>query len=167
LPGRPRIGVSSCLLGERVRYDGGHKRHEWLVEVVGREVEWVPVCPEIEAGFGTPREPVDLVRLADGSTGMIEKHSRRDVAARLREFARRRIDELARERLSGYVLKAGSPSCGTSVPVENGDAAPGLFAQALLTRFPDLPVADERALADPARRQTFVDEVFAYYRRTT
>ncbi|HMD37587.1 MAG TPA: DUF523 domain-containing protein [Vicinamibacterales bacterium] len=165
MTGRPRVGISSCLLGERVRYDGGHKRNDWLVDVVGRQVEWVRVCPEVEAGFGTPREPVDLVRLADGSTAMIEKYSRRDVADRLFEWARRRVEELARADLSGYVLKAGSPSCGTSVSVENGDDAPGLFAQALMARFPHLPVADERALADLAHRRSFVDRVFAYHRR--
>jgi len=97
---------------------------------------------------------------------MIEKHSRRDVADRLREFGRRRLEELARDHLSGYVLKAGSPSCGTSVSVENGEDAPGLFARALLARLPGLPVADERALADPDRRQAFVDRVFAYHQRT-
>ena len=161
---KPRVGISSCLLGERVRYDGGHKRSEWLVDVVGREVEWVPVCPEVEAGFGTPREPVDLVLVADGSTAMIGKHSRRDVAGRLIGFAECRIDELMRENLSGYVLKSGSPSCGTSVPVENGGEAPGLFARTLMARLPQLPVADERELADPVRRIAFVDRVFAHYR---
>src|SRR5204863_1845207 len=80
--------------------------------------------------------------------------------------ARHRVEELARVQLSGYVLKAGSPSCGTSVPVENGDAAPGLFARALIARLPDLPIADERALADPLRRQAFVDRVLAYHQRT-
>jgi len=163
---RPRVGISACLLGEPVRYDGGHKRNDWLVDVIGRDVEWVPVCPEVEAGLGTPREPADLVRLSDGSIAMIEKHSRRDVADRLREFGRRRLEELARDHLSGYVLKAGSPSCGTSVSVENGEDAPGLFARALLARLPGLPVADERALADPDRRQAFVDRVFAYHQRT-
>src|SRR5262249_61698453 len=106
------------------------KRHGGRVDVVGRQVEWVQVCPEVEAGFGTPREPVDLVRLADGSTAMIEKHSRRDVAGRLCDWASRRVEELARADLSGYVLKGASPSCGTSVPVENGEDAPGLFARA-------------------------------------
>jgi len=145
-----------------VRYDGGHKRNDWLADVAGREVEWVPVCPEVEAGLGTPREPVDLVLAADGSTAMIEKHSRRDVAGWLVAFADRRVDELALENLSGYVLKAGSPSCGTSVAVENGENAPGLFARRLMARLPQLPVADERELADPARRAAFLDRVFAY-----
>jgi FdhD protein len=147
-----------------VRYDGGHKRNDWLADVAGREVEWVPVCPEVEAGLGTPREPVDLVRAADGSTTMIEKHSRRDVAGRLVAFAERRVDELALENLSGYVLKSGSPSCGTSVPVENSENAPGLFARRLMARLPQLPVADERELADPARRTEFLDRVFAHHR---
>ena len=164
---RPRVGISACLLGERARYDGGHKRNDWLVDVIGREVEWVPVCPEVEAGLPTPREPADLVRLPGGSIAMIEKHSRRDVADRIREFGRRRLEELARENLSGYVLKAGSPSCGMSVSVGSDDDAPGLFARALMARFPALPVAEERALADPTGRQAFVDRVFAYHRRMT
>src|SRR5262249_50164309 len=85
-------------------------------------------------------------------------------AGRLCDWASRRVEELASADLSGYVLKAASPSCGTSVPVENGEDAPGLFARALIARFPDLPVADERALADPAGRQAFVDRVLAYRR---
>jgi uncharacterized protein YbbK (DUF523 family) len=155
---KPRVGISSCLLGERVRYDGGHKRDAWLVDVLGRDVEWVPVCPEIEAGFGTPREPVDLMRGADGVRRLIAVRTNRDVTAPMRRFIERRIEELAAARLSGYVLKAGSPSCGLD------DVDPGLFAEALLARFPDLPIEDERRLADPERRRQFVDRVFAYYR---
>lgn len=154
---KPRVGISSCLLGERVRYDGGHKRDAWLVDVLGADVEWVPVCPEVEAGFGTPREPVDMVRRADGVRLLMAVHTNRDLTAPMRRFIERRIEELAVARLSGYVLKAGSPSCGL-------DEEPGLFAEALLTRFPDLPIEDERRLADPERRRQFVARVFAYHR---
>ena len=156
---RPRIGISSCLLGDRVRYDGGHKRNDWLVDVIGREVDWVPVCPEVEAGFGTPREPMDLVKTPAGAIVLITKHTQRDVTGQLASFVPGRVEELAREDLSGYVLKADSPSCGLH------DAPRGLFAQALVARFPDLPVEEERRLADPLRRRQFIDRIFAYHRR--
>ena len=166
---KPRVGISSCLLGERVRYDGGHKRDEWLAGVLGGEVEWVPVCPEVEAGFGTPREPMDLVRRPDGAIAAVT-HAGRDVTAVLQRFSDRRVEELAAERLSGYVLKSGSPSCGlgnapagTAETAENGRMS-GLFARALLARLPDLPIEDERRLADSERRRAFVARVFAYHR---
>ncbi|HEV3139707.1 MAG TPA: formate dehydrogenase accessory sulfurtransferase FdhD, partial [Vicinamibacterales bacterium] len=154
------IGISSCLLGERVRHDGGPKRNDWLVDVIGRDVEWVPVCPEVEAGFGTPREPMDLVRTPRGSIALMTKHTRRDVTTPLRDFSAKRVDELEKEFLSGYVLKADSPSCGLQETPSRG-----LFADALVSRFPDLPVEDERQLGDPARRRQFVERVFAYYQR--
>src|SRR5439155_12833509 len=140
--------------------DGGHKRNEWLVDVIGHDVDWVPVCPEVEAGFGTPREPMDLERTAAGSIVLMTTHSRRDVTATLKEFASRRVEALEMEDLSGYVLKADSPSCGLQ-----DSPSRGLFADALVARFPDLPVEDERQLADPARCRQFVDRVFAYHRR--
>ena len=160
---RPRIGVSACLLGETVRYDGGHKRHEWLVDVLGREVEWVPVCPEVEVGLGTPREPIDLVRTADGIR-LLTTRTRVDLTERMGAFAAARVERLATERLSGYVLKADSPSCGPAgVPIVAGGSGRGMFAAALLQRFPDLPIADERQLNDPEARQSFAARVRAYH----
>jgi uncharacterized protein YbbK (DUF523 family) len=170
---RPRIGVSACLLGERVRYDGGDKRDAWLVDVLGPRVEWVPVCPEVEAGFGTPREPMNLGRGVNGRLALITDRVRADLTTAMTEFSARRVDALA-GRLDGYVLKAGSPSCGLDVPLHRlpGSAAdtaaeeraPGLFAAAITARFPDLPVADERQLADPGSRERFVAQVFAHHR---
>jgi uncharacterized protein YbbK (DUF523 family) len=174
---KPRVGISACLLGERVRYDGGHKRDAWLVDGLGRDVEWVPVCPEVEAGFGTPREPISLVRGAGNTIRLVAVDTRRDVTEPMQRFIDRRLEELAAERLSGYVLKAGSPSCGLDDVLihDDGDgnaetaetaknAGSGLFADALLARFPDLPIEDERRLADPERRRQFVERVFAYHR---
>src|SRR5205807_10535390 len=129
--------------GEPVRYDGGHKRNDWIVDVLGRDVDWVAVCPEFEAGFGAPREPMDLVRTAIGSVALMTKHTHRDMTVTLQAFAARRVAELETEGLSGYVLKADSPSCGLQETPSRG-----LFADALVTRFPDLPVEDERVLAD-------------------
>jgi len=172
---KPRVGISACLLGERVRHDGGHKRDAWLVDVLGRDVDWVPVCPEVEAGFGTPREPIDLVRGAGDTIRLVALDTRRDVTEPMQRFIDRRLEELAAERLSGYVLKAGSPSCGlddvlihddgegkTAETADNVESS-GLFAGALRARFPTLPIEDERRLADPGRRRRFVERVFAYH----
>jgi len=162
---RPLIGISSCLLGERVRYDGGDKLDPWLSSVLGPEVEWVPVCPEVEAGFGTPREPMDLVRDPQHGVVLVTSRVRLDLTAALRTFAERRVEELAALELDGYVLKAGSPSCAISRPIDtDSDRTPGLFAEALMGRLPNLPVADEHQLADAEQRRRFVDRVFARYR---
>jgi FdhD protein len=152
---RPRLGISACLLGEAVRYDGEHKRDAWLVEVLGPQVEWVPVCPEVEAGFGTPREPMQLERTPCGNVALMTVQSRRDLTVPMRQYTARRVVELAEAGLDGYVFKADSPSC---------DAGRGLFARSLIERLPELPVIDERRLSDPGERQTFVDRVFARHR---
>ena len=161
---RPRIGISACLLGERVRYDGRDKRDAWLVDVIGPEVEWVPVCPEVEAGFGTPREPMALVRDAAGGVVLMTSERRPDLTSRLRALSERRVEELAASGLDGYVLKAGSPSCAIRTTINAEDAVdygPGLFAEALMRRLPDLPIVDEQQLADPDVRERFVERVFA------
>jgi uncharacterized protein YbgA (DUF1722 family)/uncharacterized protein YbbK (DUF523 family) len=164
-----RIGVSACLLGETVRFDGGHKRDAFLTDTFGQFVEWVPVCPEVEAGFGTPREPMRLVR-AGGSVRLLTVKTARDVTDRLESYARRRVEQLANDNLSGYVLKKDSPSCGLErvklydphhVPSRSGR---GLFAAALTARCPNLPVEEEGRLSDPRLRENFVDRVFAYWR---
>src|SRR5437867_13293599 len=104
-----RIGISSCLLGETVRYDGGHKRNTFLVEILGPQVEWVPVCPEVELGLGVPREPLHLVCL-EGDFRMVFAGSGEDITGRMRQYARERVANLAAADLSGYVLKTNSPS---------------------------------------------------------
>jgi FdhD protein len=153
---RPRLGISACLLGESVRYDGAHKRDAWLVEVLGPQVEWVPVCPEVEAGLGTPREPMALERQPDGRAALMTLRSRRDLTATMRRYSSNRAAELAAASLDGYVFKADSPSC---------DPDRGIFAGALTHSLPDLPVTDERRLADPEERSSFVARVFAHHRR--
>jgi uncharacterized protein YbgA (DUF1722 family)/uncharacterized protein YbbK (DUF523 family) len=164
-----RVGISSCLLGEAVRYDGGHKRDGFLTDTFGRFVEWVPICPEMECGLGTPREAMRLVstagriRLRTVKTGV-------DLTAQMETYVRRKIPALASEELSGYVLKKNSPSCGLErvkiydrhgVPARSGR---GLFAAALVERFPHLPVEEEGRLSDPRLRENFVERVFAYWR---
>jgi len=153
---RPRVGISACLLGEPVRYDGRHKRDAWLVDVLGPQVEWVSVCPEVEAGFGTPRESMELVHDAIGRTALITTGTKRDVTDTLQRYADRRVEELSRADLDGYVLKADSPSCGLE--------GPGLFAAVLTARMPDLPIVDERQLVEGLARQRFADGVRAHHR---
>jgi len=168
-PARIRLGVSACLLGERVRYDGGHKRDAFLTDVLGPHVEWVPVCPELEIGLGVPRP---TLRLEGRTTAprLVQESSGADLTARMRDYARRRAGELKRLELDGYVLKRGSPSCGLlRVPVHGHHGAPragrGLFAAALTARLPRLPVEEEGRLGDAVLRARFLERVLARARR--
>jgi uncharacterized protein YbgA (DUF1722 family)/uncharacterized protein YbbK (DUF523 family) len=164
-----RIGISSCLLGQQVRFDGGHKRDAFLVDTLGPFVEWVPVCPEVELGLGTPREALRLIRHED-DVRMVNTRSGRDITQAMQHWARKRADALSDERLAGYVLKKDSPSCGMErVKIYEDGGMPkrsgrGLFAEALMLRFPDLPVEEEGRLSDPRLRENFVERVFAYAR---
>jgi uncharacterized protein YbbK (DUF523 family) len=160
------VGISACLLGDAVRYDGGHKRDAWLVEELGRHVEWVKICPEVECGMGTPREPIRLVD-RDGRLRLMTVATGADFTDRMTAFTRVRLDELAALDLCGYVLKADSPSCGPDTVAVHGDhqisrTGTGVFAAALLMRFPGMPIEDERRLADPAVRAHFVARLAAY-----
>ncbi len=164
-----RIGVSSCLLGAEVRFDGGHKRNDFVTGVFGRFVEFVPVCPEFELGLGVPRESLRLTRAA-GELRMVGNRSGADHTAAMNQFAARRVAALAREELSGYVLKKDSPSCGMErVRVYGAGGTPardgrGLLAAALIERYPHLPVEEEGRLNDPRLRENFIERVFAYRR---
>lgn len=164
-----RIGISACLLGERVRFDGGHKRDAFLTETFGRFVEWVPVCPEVECGLGTPRETMRLVR-GEAGLRLVTGKSGVDLTARMERFSRSRVSALAAEDLCGYVLKKDSPSCGLErVKIYEGSGTStrtgrGLFAAALLDAYPYLPVEEEGRLVDPRLRDNFVERVFAYWR---
>jgi uncharacterized protein YbbK (DUF523 family) len=129
-------------------------------------VEWVPVCPEVEAGLGTPRDPMNLGRDASGRLVLVTDRVRDDLTRTIAEYSVRRASELAAANLDGYVLKAGSPSCGLDVPVDH-ERGMGLFAIALTTELEGLPIADERELANPEWRESFVDRVYARFRRRT
>ncbi len=164
-----RLGISSCLLGQTVRFDGGHKRDGFLSDTFGRFVEWVPVCPEVEAGFGTPREAMRLLN-DDGRLRLVTTRGAVDLTDTMVRFARGRVERLDQERLCGYVLKKDSPSCGmarvkvydkNNVPARTGQ---GLFATALRARYPFLPIEEEGRLVDPRIRDNFVERVFAYRR---
>ncbi len=168
-----RIGISSCLLGQKVRYDGGHKRDWFLTDLFGRYVEWVPVCPELELGLGVPREPIHLVAAAEQGVRLVGVKSGTDHTAGMEKYAKRRLNALAALDLCGYVFKKDSPSCGVwRVKVRNAAGMPGrngrgLFAAALIERFPNLPVEEEGRLSDARLRENFVERVFAYARLKT
>lgn len=167
-PAPIRVGISACLLGQRVRFDGGHKHDRYLTDTLGQHFEWVPVCPEVEVGLGTPREPVRLVR-REGEVRLATTRTDVDLTQRMRAFAGARVAALAEEDLSGYILKKDSPSCGMErvrVYAPKGPATrdgQGLFAAALLEQFPDLPVEEEGRLCDPRLRENWVERVFAYH----
>ena len=164
-----RIGVSACLLGEQVRFDGGHKRDAFLTETFWRFVEWVPVCPEVECGLGTPREAMRLVRV-EHRLRLLTVKTGTDLTSRMERFSRSRVSALAAENLSGYVLKKDSPSCGldrVKAYDRHGSSARsgrGLFAAALVDAYPCLPIEEEGRLADPRLRDNFVERVFAHWR---
>lgn len=169
-PDRPiRVGISSCLLGEAVRFDGGHKRDPFLTETFRAFVEWVPVCPEVECGLGTPRESMRLVRVGH-EVRLLTVRTAVDLTERMAAFTRRRVAELEAEDLCGYVLKKDSPSCGMERVKIYGSggvaekSGRGMFAATLLERFPALPVEEEGRLSDPRLRENFVERVFAYWR---
>ncbi|HYX90342.1 MAG TPA: DUF523 and DUF1722 domain-containing protein [Myxococcaceae bacterium] len=166
---RLRIGVSACLLGHEVRWDGQHKRDAWLVEVLGPRVEWVPVCPEVEIGLGVPREPIRLV--GDPRAPRLVSESGVDLTQRMRTWAQRRTRELEALDLCGYVLKEGSPSCGMERvrvhPARGGRTrrqGTGAFARVLTKQLPLLPIEEERRLCDAQVREAFLERIFAYAR---
>ncbi|TKB65033.1 MAG: DUF1722 domain-containing protein [Nitrospira sp.] len=163
------LGISRCLLGEEVRYDGSHNRDNFLTEVLGRYVEWIPVCPEVEAGLGTPREPMRLVGDPQNPR-LVTIESKIDHTRALKTMAVNRIEELKKLDLSGYVFKKSSPSCGIErVRLYNEHGVPsrkgiGLFAQAFMKQFPLVPVEEEGRLCDPTLRENFIERVFCYQR---
>jgi uncharacterized protein YbbK (DUF523 family) len=177
VPERPRVGISRCLLGDEVRYDATHKRDADLIAALATHVEWVPVCPEVEVGMGTPREPIHLVSHVTGvpSAGsrvrLLGVTTGADWTDRMHAWARARAEALRQLGLSGFILKARSPSCGVrGVRIESGPAdaghhepmGRGLFAQAIIDAMPGLPIADEDDLHDLAARREFLTRVRAF-----
>lgn len=164
---RPRLGVSSCLLGRNVRYDGGHKRNEFLLETLGACVDWISVCPEVDIGLGTPRPPIQLQ--VDGARGirLVMPETREDLTDRMISYAERRVETLRTERLAGYVLKSRSPSCGLEqvlVHDEKREASPvgiGMFAAVLSQNMPGLPIEEEERLDNPCVRENFITRIFS------
>jgi uncharacterized protein YbgA (DUF1722 family)/uncharacterized protein YbbK (DUF523 family) len=166
---RPPVGISTCLLGERVRYDGGHKRDRFLTDTVGPFVEWVPVCPEVECGLPTPRESMHLEGDPD-SPRLVTTRTHVDHTDRMLRWAEQKLDELKGMDLCGFIFKTNSPSSGMrSIRVYDANGVPrkvgvGLFARAFMSRFPLLPVEDEGRLHDPGLRENFIERLFALKR---
>lgn len=165
----PRLGVSACLLGQPVRYDGGHKAHDFLMRQLTGLVEWVPVCPEAEAGLGTPREPARL-HVHRNAVRMVGRESGVDVTDTLDAFVAEYLDRLASMQLDGFVLKDRSPSCGTrTVPLHDDQGRVvgstwGLFSAALARYDRRLPLVREDELDRPQLRREFLHRVLQRWR---
>ena len=161
-----KLGVSSCLLGESVRYNGEHKRDSTVIDLLGQQFEAVPVCPEVELGMGVPREPVRLVANDASSERMVGSEAGKDWTQAMVDFNSIKLEALRQQNLSGFIFKSRSPSCGPgNVPLhheQEKSSTVGLFAHALMQYFPSLPVIDEEALQDEIVRQDFVARVIQY-----
>ncbi|MBN1364176.1 MAG: DUF523 and DUF1722 domain-containing protein [Syntrophaceae bacterium] len=160
------LGISSCLLGNNVRYDGGHKLDRFLTDTLGKYVEYVPVCPEVECGLSIPRPSMRLEGNPDAPR-LIVTSTREDLTERMETWAKKRVAELEKEKLCGFIFKSDSPSSGMervkvynekTMPVKNGV---GLFAAMFMKNFPLLPVEDEGRLHDPGLRENFIERIFA------
>lgn len=168
-PHKIRLGISTCLLGQKVRYDGGHKHDPYLTKTLGVFVEYVPVCPEVECGMTIPRESLRLVGDVE-SPRLVTTKSGRDFTGQMQQWAKRRLEELEGENLCGFIFKSDSPSSGmervkvylnSGMPVKKGS---GIFARMFMERFPLLPVEEEGRLHDPGLRENFIERIFVIRR---
>lgn len=164
-----KLGISSCLLGEKVRFDGGHKLDRYLTDTLGNYVQYVPVCPEVECGMPIPREA--LRQVGDpASPRLVTSHTKQDFTDPMVRWARERVQGLEREELCGFIFKANSPSSGMErVRVYDAGGMPhkvgvGLFARIFMEHFPLLPVEEEGRLHDPKLRENFIERIFVYKR---
>jgi uncharacterized protein YbgA (DUF1722 family)/uncharacterized protein YbbK (DUF523 family) len=164
-----RLGISTCLLGNNVRYDGGHKLDRFLTDTLGKYVEYVPVCPEVECGLPVPRESMHLEGGPD-SPRLVTTHTKQDMTDRMVQWARKRVKELEKENLFGFIFKSNSPSSGMErIRVYNEKGMPvkkgvGIFAKIFMDHFPLLPVEDEGRLCDPEFRENFIERIFTLKR---
>jgi uncharacterized protein YbgA (DUF1722 family)/uncharacterized protein YbbK (DUF523 family) len=164
-----KVGISSCLLGNKVRYDGSHKLDRYITDTLGQYLEFVAVCPEAECGLGIPREPMRLVGPSQ-SPRLVTVRTQVDHTERMNHWARQRVIQLEQEGLCGFIFKSGSPSSGMErvkvygergIPQKHGV---GLFARAFMEHFPLLPVEDEGRLHDSKLRENFVESLFVMKR---
>ncbi|MBN1551889.1 DUF523 and DUF1722 domain-containing protein [bacterium] len=164
-----KLGISTCLLGEKVRYDGGHKYDPFMVQTLGKFVDYVPVCPEVECGFSIPREAFRLIGDPE-SPRLVTVRTKKDVTDQMLQWARKRVKQLENDNLSGFIFKSKSPSSGLfRVKVYNNHGMPlkagkGIFARVFTDHFPLLPVEEEGRLHDPKLRENFIERVFVYKR---
>jgi len=164
-----KLGVSQCLLGDKVRYDGGHKLDRFITNTLGQYVTFVPVCPEVECGLGVPREAMRLEGTPE-TPRLVTRKSRIDHTQRMRDWAEKRVRELEKEGLCGFIFKSGSPSSGMErvkvygekgMPLKKGV---GIFAARFMSHFPLLPVEDDGRLNDPKLREHFIELIFVFKR---
>ena len=164
-----KLGISTCLLGENVRYDGGHKLDRFLTDTLGQYVEYVPVCPEVECGVGVPRESMHLEGDPE-SPRLVTIRTKQDMTERMVSWAKKRVVELEKEGLYGFIFKSDSPSSGMErIRVYNEKGMPvrkgvGIFARIFMDHFPLLPVEDEGRLHDPKLRENFIERIFTLKR---
>ncbi|TNF98449.1 MAG: DUF1722 domain-containing protein [Gammaproteobacteria bacterium] len=166
---KPQIGVSACLIGRKVRFDGGHKHNRYITSLFSDHVDLLPVCPEIELGLGVPRPTIQLRLQGQDVRLVVSKDPSQDLTDSMKSYADRRVGALC--DLDGFIFKKDSPSCGLfRVPVvinEQGyknKKGTGLFAQAFVKKYPLIPVEEEGRLNDPALRENFFERVYAYHR---
>lgn len=164
-----RLGISACLLGQNVRYDGGHQLDRFLRDTLGQFVEYVPVCPEVEMGLPIPRETLRLIQSPEGPR-LVFSRSKEDVTDRMTSWAQKRLSALEKEDLCGFIFKGRSPSSGMErvklydrfgVPAKTGV---GLFARMFMDCFPLLPVEEDGRLHDPRLRENFIEAIFTFRR---
>jgi uncharacterized protein YbgA (DUF1722 family)/uncharacterized protein YbbK (DUF523 family) len=164
-----KLGISTCLLGENVRYDGGHKLDRFLTDTLGQYVEYIPVCPEVECGLGVPRESMHLEGDPD-SLRLVTIRTKQDMTDRMIKWAQKCVAELEKEDLCGFIFKSDSPSSGMErIKVYNEKGMPGrrgvgIFARIFMDHFPLLPVEDEGRLHDPELRENFIERIFTLKR---
>lgn len=164
-----RLGISACLIGEKVRFDGGHKWDRFITETLGKFVEFVPVCPEVECGLGIPREAMHLVAAPEGPR-LVTVRTRVDYTERMLAWARKRVVELEQKDLCGFIFKSDSPSSGMErVKIYSGKGGPaktgvGMFAREFMQHFPLLPVEEEGRLHDSGLRENFLERLFSLKR---
>ncbi|MFH1982095.1 MAG: DUF523 and DUF1722 domain-containing protein [Pseudomonadota bacterium] len=164
-----KIGISSCLLGNNVRWNGGHQLDRFLADTLGQFVDFVPVCPEAECGLGIPRETLRLVGDVDNPR-LVTTKTKVDKTAQMQAWARQRLKELEKEDLCGFIFKCDSPSSGmVRVKVYNDSGMPekkgvGIFARMFMDHFPRVPVEDDGRLHNPAIRENYIEQIFTLRR---
>jgi uncharacterized protein YbbK (DUF523 family) len=170
MPEKIKIGVSTCLLGHKVRYDGGHKHDRFITDTLGLYLDFVPVCPEVECGLSVPREALRLVGSPENPR-LVTQKTGRDLTDQMTAWGRSKLDELAALNLGGFIFKSKSPSSGMErVKVYTPQGMPshtgvGVWARMFMNRFPPcLPVEDEGRLHDPLLRSMFIEKIFIFQR---
>ena len=165
-----KLGISTCLLGEKVRYDGQHKLDRFLRDELGSFIEWVPLCPETECGLGIPREAMRLIGKDTENARLFTNKTFVDKTDQMLDYTYQKLKDLEKENLRGFIFKSKSPTSGmrgvkiyteTGMPSHRGS---GIFAREFMKRFPEIPVEDEGRLHDAGIRENFIETIYVYDR---